>query len=114
MVDITYRKPESKLCGKSLGSMKQGLRAHYKPKKLPELEAAVEHYWQTKRTKRVCERYVSQISRVFKKNTFLSHTYKINHQITVRHNLYSVVIRSSIKNKSINNIHEHRYCKYGL
>lgn len=46
------------------GSMKQALRADYKPKNLPELEAAVEHYWQTKLTQRVCERYVGHISRV--------------------------------------------------
>ena len=46
------------------GSMKQALQADYKPKNLPELEAAVEHYWRTKLTQRVCERYVGHISRV--------------------------------------------------
>ena len=46
------------------GSMKQAIRNDYKPRTLDELESAIKHYWATKLTPEVCQRYVRHIHKV--------------------------------------------------
>ena len=48
------------------GSMKQYLRAHYKPTNLQELKDGIRSFWQTL-TPAVCQRYISHLNKVIPK-----------------------------------------------